>query len=418
MVAAPVALPRDGERAGGGGDPHACGRPRGVRDRDDERLVGVVTRKTLVREVVAKGLDPRTTELGSFAEPPLFTLESTLPLDEAFRELEQHDLERVPVVEGGRLVGVLSRAVLQRRLAEDEPPAEPVEVASAVAAGEGARRGVAFGARRERGGLVRGAVEDVVLAHLERVEAEEAERLAGDDDAAEDHGRALRLETGDLAPLGERQRGEPLELRVDRRRGDAVAVDALRVVDGELEVERGERRDRARRRRSRGAGGRAAPPARAAKASRTAAAQRSSSSAVGGSDARKRSVSRTEPTSKLWWKRIAVRVADDELGRAAADVHDDERLGGRRPAGDAAERQQRLLVAGEEPRREAVAPLDLAEERLAVLRVADRARRDQRARARRRAPPPRAGTRRGSCGRGRSGRGGGCAARRRPRRGG
>jgi hypothetical protein len=33
----------------------------------------------------------------------------------------------VPVVESGRLVGVLSRAVLQRRLAEDEPPAEPVE---------------------------------------------------------------------------------------------------------------------------------------------------------------------------------------------------------------------------------------------------------------------------------------------------
>jgi hypothetical protein len=27
------------------------------------------------------------------------------------------------VVEGGRLVGVLSRAVVQRRLAEDEPPA-------------------------------------------------------------------------------------------------------------------------------------------------------------------------------------------------------------------------------------------------------------------------------------------------------
>jgi CBS domain-containing protein len=43
-------------------------------------------------------------------------------LDEAFRTLEERDLERVPVVEDGRLVGVLSRAVVQRRLAEDEPP--------------------------------------------------------------------------------------------------------------------------------------------------------------------------------------------------------------------------------------------------------------------------------------------------------
>ena len=43
---------------------------------------------------------------------------------------------------------------------------------------------------------------------------------------------------------------------------------------------------------------------------------------------------------------------------------------------DAAPRQLRLLVAADEPRREAVAPLDLAEERLAVLGVAHRARRD------------------------------------------
>jgi CBS domain-containing protein len=85
------------------------------------RLVGVVTRKTLVREVVAPGLDPRTTELRAIAEPPIFTLDADAPLDEAFRELEERDLERVPVVENGRLVGVLSRAVVQRRLAEDEP---------------------------------------------------------------------------------------------------------------------------------------------------------------------------------------------------------------------------------------------------------------------------------------------------------
>jgi len=87
-----------------------------------ELLAGVVTRKTLVREVVAAGRDPRTTPLREIAEAPNFTLGSELPLDEAYRFLEEHDLERVPVVEEGRLVGMLSRAVLQRRLAEDEPP--------------------------------------------------------------------------------------------------------------------------------------------------------------------------------------------------------------------------------------------------------------------------------------------------------
>jgi len=93
---------------------------------DDGRLLGVVTRKTLVREVVAEGLDPRGVMLREIAEPPNFTLDAGLELDAAFHVLEEQDLERVPVVEDGRLVGVLSRAVVQRRLAEDEPPeAEP-----------------------------------------------------------------------------------------------------------------------------------------------------------------------------------------------------------------------------------------------------------------------------------------------------
>lgn len=91
---------------------------------ENGRLLGVVTRKTLVREVVAAGLDPRSTELRGIAEQPHHTIGSDVPLDEAFRFLEEQDLERVPVVESGRLVGVLSRAVLQRRLAEDEPPAD------------------------------------------------------------------------------------------------------------------------------------------------------------------------------------------------------------------------------------------------------------------------------------------------------
>ncbi len=90
---------------------------------DGGRLLGVVTRKTLVREVVAAGLDPGAVLLRAIAEPPNFTLDAGLDLDRAFHLLEERDLERVPVVEeGGRLVGVLSRAVVQRRLAEDEPP--------------------------------------------------------------------------------------------------------------------------------------------------------------------------------------------------------------------------------------------------------------------------------------------------------
>jgi len=91
---------------------------------DDHQLVGVVTRKTLVREVVAPGRDPGGTHLGEIAEAPYYTVDAASPAEEAFRFMEAKDAERVPVVEEGKLVGVLSRVVLQRRLAEDEPPGE------------------------------------------------------------------------------------------------------------------------------------------------------------------------------------------------------------------------------------------------------------------------------------------------------
>jgi CBS domain-containing protein len=89
---------------------------------DEGRLVGVVTRKTLVREVVAAGREPLKTPVGEIAEQPHYTIDSEMDLDEAFQFLEEQDIERVPVVEKGRLVGMLSRELLQRRLAEDDAP--------------------------------------------------------------------------------------------------------------------------------------------------------------------------------------------------------------------------------------------------------------------------------------------------------
>jgi CBS domain-containing protein len=123
MVSEPAALDASASAREAG---EALQRPevRAVLVCEDGKLAGVITRKTLVRKVVAAGLDPNTTLLRQIIEPPNYTIESATELDVAFAFLEEHDLERVPVVEDGKLVGVLSRAVIQRRLAEDEPPPE------------------------------------------------------------------------------------------------------------------------------------------------------------------------------------------------------------------------------------------------------------------------------------------------------
>ena len=94
---------------------------------EGERLVGCVTEAVLVERVVAGGLDPRTATLAEIAEPAPLTVGPDEPLDDAYRLMEAEDVERLPVTDGGRLVGVLARSGLQRRLAEDEPPAAEQE---------------------------------------------------------------------------------------------------------------------------------------------------------------------------------------------------------------------------------------------------------------------------------------------------
>ena len=171
-----------------------------------------------------------------------------------------------------------------------------------------------------------------------------------------------------------------------------MAVDAVGVVLDEAEVERGQRRDCP-----------ATPIARRAEVGqrrRTWAAM----------PRRPRRIARSSAHSRRRGScgRNAVRAAEHELGRAAADVHDQRACSIARPAATP-RKVMRLVVPGEQLRREAVAPLDLAEERLAVLRVADGARARSRASARRRVPPARAESRRGSCAPARLREGGGDA---------
>jgi CBS domain-containing protein len=96
-----------------------------------DRLIGIVTTDALVEHVVAAGRDPRSTTLDEVAEAVSVTAFPDMPVEDAYHLMEAGDIERLPVTEDGRLVGVLSRSALSRRLAEDEPPTADPELAQA-----------------------------------------------------------------------------------------------------------------------------------------------------------------------------------------------------------------------------------------------------------------------------------------------
>lgn len=92
---------------------------------EGDRLVGVLTDRDIVVRAVAAGLDTSSTRVSEVASREPVVVAADQDLDEALELMAEHRVRRLPVVDDGRLVGVVSRAVLQRRLAEDEEPPEP-----------------------------------------------------------------------------------------------------------------------------------------------------------------------------------------------------------------------------------------------------------------------------------------------------
>jgi CBS domain-containing protein len=89
---------------------------------EEDRLVGCVTNESIV-EAVARGVDLTQATVADVCERDVTTIEPDVALDDALHMMAEQDLERLPVTENGRLLGVLLREPTARRLAEDEGPA-------------------------------------------------------------------------------------------------------------------------------------------------------------------------------------------------------------------------------------------------------------------------------------------------------
>lgn len=95
---------------------------------DDGRLVGMLTDRDIVVRGVAEGLDPAACRVGEVASRDVVTVAPEQDLDEAMALMAQHRVRRLPVVDGGRLVGVVSQADIALEAKEKETGAVVQEI--------------------------------------------------------------------------------------------------------------------------------------------------------------------------------------------------------------------------------------------------------------------------------------------------
>jgi CBS domain-containing protein len=88
---------------------------------DDDRLTGMVTDRDIVVKVVAAGQGPNQVTVATLAEgSEVVTIGADDPLEEARRTMEQHQVRRLPVIDGHRLVGMVSQGDLAKALPDEQ----------------------------------------------------------------------------------------------------------------------------------------------------------------------------------------------------------------------------------------------------------------------------------------------------------
>jgi len=89
---------------------------RAMRDHDvgsivlleDDQVCGIVTDRDIVVRAVAEGRDPVTTVLSEISSDRIVTVSPQDPVERAVALMREHAVRRLPVVEDGRPVGIVS----------------------------------------------------------------------------------------------------------------------------------------------------------------------------------------------------------------------------------------------------------------------------------------------------------------------
>jgi CBS domain-containing protein len=96
---------------------------------DSDQVRGIVTDRDLVVRGLADGRDPNSVRIADVCTGDVETVSPDEPIADAVRRMEQRDVRRLPVVEGGRPVGIVAMGDLA--VEGELPPSSVADISAA-----------------------------------------------------------------------------------------------------------------------------------------------------------------------------------------------------------------------------------------------------------------------------------------------
>ena len=94
---------------------HSAAKLYGLRARLTSRC-GMITDRDIVITCIAAGDDPSTTAVGELARGSVYNVDAHASFADMLTVMESHQVRRLPVVDGHRLVGIVNEADIPRHL--------------------------------------------------------------------------------------------------------------------------------------------------------------------------------------------------------------------------------------------------------------------------------------------------------------
>ena len=98
-----------------------------VENKENKKLVGIITDRDLALKVIGKGRNPKSTKIKEVMTKKVVTCRTTDEVQKVLNLMAEHQLRRIPVVDkNNHVVGVIAQADVATRFDEPEKTGEMV----------------------------------------------------------------------------------------------------------------------------------------------------------------------------------------------------------------------------------------------------------------------------------------------------